>query len=200
MKRQLKRLGAMLVAFVLAITSAFMGISTKAYAQATADTKEKDVAQEDRTTASAGLSIQGNKLLDGNGKEVILRGVNIPHAWFPKYTQSSIEDVAALGSNAVRVVLSSGDAYTKNTKSELGDIIKWSKETGQICILELHDFTGSGKSADITESAVSYWREMKDIINENKDYVILNIANEWCGQWETGSLWADTYSEAIPAL
>ncbi|MGN0482955.1 MAG: cellulase family glycosylhydrolase, partial [Lachnospiraceae bacterium] len=199
MKCQLKRLGAMLMAFVLVVTSGIMGIPTKVYAQ-TSKTDKMDVTEEEATKASGGLSISGNKLLDGNGKEIILRGVNIPHAWYPKYTKSSIEDIAALGSNAVRVVLSSGDAYTKNTKSELEDIIKWSKQTGQICILELHDFTGSSKDEDITQNAVSYWREMKDIINENKDYVILNIANEWCGQWKTGDLWADTYSQAIPAL
>ena len=36
-----------------------------------------------------------------------------------------------------------------------------------------------------------------DLLNDHKDYIIVNIANEWQGSWDKGSLWSDTYIEAI---
>ena len=75
-----------------------------------------------------------------------------------------------------------------------------------ICILEVHDTTGKDSTSDLN-SAVNYWLEMKDLLNANKDYVILNIANEWCGQWDKDvtsdsdkALWKNTYVQAVQAL
>lgn len=156
------------------------------------------------------MHVEGNKLYDGNGNEFIFRGVNLPHAWYTKWTKQSIEDVAALGANSVRVVLGSGQytdqetgkkyGYAKTPKSEVEDIIQWCRQKGLVCVLELHDFTGTNTAANITERACSYWTELKDLLNENKDYVIVNIANEWQGTWKKGNLWGDTYVSAVKKL
>ena len=129
-----------------------------------------------------------------------MKGVNLPHDWYTSYTETSINAVADLGANSVRIVLGEGSKYTKTSENELKQIISRAKERGLVCILELHDFTGSDDPSDITDKAVGYWREMLDTLNSNKDYVIVNIANEWQGTWNKGSLWADTYKSAIKSL
>lgn len=146
------------------------------------------------------MYVSGGKLYDGDGNEFVMRGVNLPHDWYTDYTQQSINAVADLGANTVRIVLGEGSKYPKTTKSEVADIINWSKARGLVCVLEIHDFTGSDNASDITVNSVNYWKEMMDIINANKDYVIVNIANEWQGTWNQGNLWADTYKTAIKAL
>ena len=146
------------------------------------------------------MHVADNKLYDGANNEFIMKGVNLPHDWYTDYTQASINAVADLGANTVRIVLGEGSTYTKTTKEEVKNIINWCKARGLVCILELHDFTGNDDPADITVKAVNYWKEMLDVINANKDYVIVNIANEWQGTWNMGNLWADTYKTAVKSL
>ena len=144
-----------------------------------------------------GIHVSGNKLLDGNGEEFIFRGVNLAHAWFTDKTELSIKDISSLGANSARIVLASGDLYPKTSYDELEKIINWCEKYELICVLELHDFTGSDDPSDITEKALNYWNEVKDLLNDHKDYIIVNIANEWEGSWDKGNLWSDTYITAI---
>ena len=74
----------------------------------------------------------------------------------------------------------------------------WCKENKLICVLEAHDATGSDKVEDVV-AAAKYWAENKDILNKNADYVILNIANEWVGTWDSAT-WAKGSSEAIKVV
>ena len=144
-----------------------------------------------------GLYVSGNKLYDGKGNEFIFRGVNIPHAWFLDKTESSIKDIASLGANSARFVLATGAVFQKSTQNEVENIINWCEEYGLICVFEVHDFTGSDDPENITKDAVNYWNELKDLFNDHKDYVIVNIANEWLGSWNKGELWEETYIKAV---
>ncbi|MGN0482871.1 MAG: Ig-like domain-containing protein [Lachnospiraceae bacterium] len=172
--------------------------------------KEKKPEEKPKPVENAGLHVQGNKLLDGDDNEFIFRGVNLPHAWYTDKTELSINDVADLGANSVRVVLGSGEyrdatdgkkhGYTKTPASEVENIIKLCKKRGLVCVLELHDFTGTDTPENITTRACNYWLEMKDLLNANKDYVIVNIANEWQGTWGKGNLWKNTYVTAVKKL
>ncbi|MCI1268817.1 MAG: CIA30 family protein [Ruminococcus sp.] len=146
------------------------------------------------------MHVSGNKLYDGDGNEFVMKGVNIPHDWYTDYTKASIDAIANLGANTARIVLGEGTTYTKTTKQEVQQIITWCKQRGLVCILEIHDFTGSDDPSNITVNCVNYWKEMMDVINANKDYVIVNIANEWQGTWEKDTLWADTYEKAVTSL
>ena len=152
------------------------------------------------TLSKQGLHVSGNKLLDGNGEEFIFRGVNLPHAWFVDKTESSIKDIASLGANSARIVLACGHLYPKSSYDQVEKIINWCENEGLICVLELHDFTGSDNPNDITDISLRYWNEIKDLLNDHKDYIIVNIANEWEGSWDKGSLWADTYISAVKSL
>lgn len=153
---------------------------------------------DDQGTQTGGMYVSGGKLYAANGKEFIMRGVNVAHAWYKEQTYTSINAIADLGANCVRIVLADGQQYTKTAYSEVQDIISWCKARGLICILEVHDATGSDSTSDLN-NAVNYWIEIKDLLNENKDYVIVNIANEWYGTWN-GSAWANGYKSAIRSL
>ena len=153
----------------------------------------------DTPITSGGMYVNGTKVYDAQGKEFVMRGVNIAHAWYPEQTYTSIKAVANLGANSVRVVLADGAQWTKTTASEIENIINWCKESGMICILEVHDHTGKNSTYEL-DTAVNYWIEMKDIVNRNKDYVIVNIANEWLGEWGNGSTWENAYKDAIVKL
>lgn len=148
--------------------------------------------------ASNGFYVNGTTIRDANGNAFVMRGVNVAHAWYTSYTETSLKAIAATGANTVRVVVSDGKLYSKTSKTELTNIIKWCKENKLVCILEVHDATGSDSVSDLN-AAVNYWIEMKDVLNGNEKYVIVNIANEWYGSWN-GSAWASGYKSAIPTL
>ena len=153
------------------------------------------------TTASAasnGFYVNGTSIYDANGNIFKMRGLNIPHAWFSSYTETSIKAAASLGANTVRVVLSDGQIYSKTSSGEVEYIVNLCKQNNLICILEVHDTTGSD-STSYLNNAVNYWIELKNLLNSNTKYVILNIANEWYGSWN-GSAWAEGYKSAIKSL
>lgn len=130
--------------------------------------------------AADGFYTSGTSVYDANGNKFIMRGVNIAHAWYTSETETSIKAAASRGANCVRIVCSDGKQYTKTTASELENIISICKANKVVCILDVHDTTGSDSSSDL-DAAVEYWKEMKSILDANKKYVIVNIANEWCG-------------------
>ena len=149
---------------------------------------------------SEGIHVKGSKLYDGDGNEFIFRGVNLAHAWYQDKTKFSINEINSLGANSARIVLATGAKWTKTSYSELEKIILWCENAGLICVMEVHDFTGSDNPKDITSTALEYWREMKNLLNEHQKYVIVNIANEWLGTWNKGSLWGDTYAAAVKSM
>ncbi|NLT08193.1 MAG: cellulase family glycosylhydrolase [Ruminococcus sp.] len=145
-----------------------------------------------------GFYVDGQTIRDANGQEFIMRGVNIAHAWYKDKTEQSIKAAAAKGTNVVRIVCADGGQWTKTSADELKKIIGWCKENEQVCILEVHDATGSNNIDDVVKAA-EYWTEMKDILNENRAYVILNIANEWYGEWNSAT-WAEGSEKAIKVI
>ena len=149
-------------------------------------------------TVTGGFYVDGTTIRDANGNAFVMRGVNVAHAWYTGNTEESIKGIAATGANAVRVVLSDGQTYTKTTASEVENIINLCKQNNLICILEVHDATGSDDTNALNQ-AVNYWKELKDILNNNKAYVIVNIANEWYGTWN-GSAWAEGNKSAVKSL
>lgn len=147
-----------------------------------------------------GMYVNGTNLYDGNGNPFLFRGVSLAHAWFPSYTQTSINAVAKLGANSVRVVLADGFQWTKTSSDEVKNIISWCRQNNLVCILEVHDHTGHDDPNELDNTAADYWIGLKDILNANKDYVVVNIANEWLGTWGKGDVWTNAYCTAIKKL
>ncbi|MEU4528473.1 cellulase family glycosylhydrolase [Micromonospora ureilytica] len=150
--------------------------------------------------AAAGFSVADGRLYDANGAEFIMRGVNHAHTWYPQQT-SSFADVKALGANTVRVVLSSGDRWTRNTSADVANVISLCKANRLICVLEVHDTTGYGEqSGAITLArAVDYWLSLADVLAGQERYVIVNIGNEPYGNQNYAS-WATDNADAIKRL
>lgn len=75
-----------------------------------------------------------------------MRGVNHAHTWYPGETQS-LADIKALGANTVRVVLSDGHRWTRNSPADVANVVAQCKANRLICVLEVHDTTGYGEEA-----------------------------------------------------
>ncbi|MFF8974544.1 cellulase family glycosylhydrolase [Streptomyces sp. NPDC014995] len=135
-------------------------------------------AQSPRALAT-GLHISNGRLVEGNGNDFVMRGVNHAHTWYPGETQS-LADVKALGANTVRVVLSNGHRWTKNSPDDVANVIDQCKANRLICVLEVHDTTGYAEeaAAGTLDQAADYWIGLKDVLAGEENYVIVNIGNE----------------------
>ena len=172
--------------------------SDSASADASADTSKEDEQAPDEVTAKAGFTVSGTKLLDANGNEFVMRGINHPHSWFAQQDDTALEAIAATGANTVRIVCGSGQQYTRDSVESLNRLTDKCKELEMIAVLEIHDLTGKD-NVSLLEAGADYWIEVKDALVGREDYVILNIANEWVGEWDSQK-WCDGYTSVIPRL
>src|SRR6266545_3038048 len=93
--------------------------------------------------ASSGFHISGRFILDANGNNFIMRGVNLSHAWWPAKTSAALQNIKAKGANTVRVVLSlGGQSGDKNSASDVANVISLCKANKLVCVLEVHDTMG----------------------------------------------------------
>ncbi|MEE1761233.1 MULTISPECIES: cellulase family glycosylhydrolase [unclassified Streptomyces] len=137
------------------------------------------LAQSAPDVRATGLHISDGRLLESNGNDFVMRGVNHAHTWYPGETQS-LADIKALGANTVRVVLSDGHRWTKNSPADVANVVAQCKANRLICVLEVHDTTGYGEeaAAGTLDHAADYWIGLKDVLAGEEDYVIVNIGNE----------------------
>jgi len=140
-----------------------------------------------------GFYISGRKLLDGRGNNFIMRGINHGHNWYLDET-SSFANIKAKGANTVRVVLSSGQSWPKDDATDVANVISLCKANKLVCVLEVHDTTGYGEdqTASTLTQAVTYWKEIKNVLIGQEAYVIINIGNEPYGNNSTSNWIADT--------
>ncbi len=182
MRRNLNKIACSISAFVIALVMVVVCVSN----------------EDIKASAASGFKVNGTTIIDANGNPFVMRGVNVAHAWYADKTETSIRAIAGTGANTVRVVLSDGGQYSKTSYSEVKNIIEMCKSNKLVCVLEVHDATGSNNTYDL-DRAVNYWIEMKNLLSDYSDYVIVNIANEWYGDWN-GDAWANGYKSAIPKL
>ncbi len=167
-------------------------------ATTTALVTEATTEQQNVSYAGKGFSVSGTKLYDANGNEFIMRGVNHAHTWFKGELKTAIPAIAETGANTVRIVLSNGYQWNKDSLDSILEIIDLCKEYKLVAVLEVHDGTGKNE-VSVLEGIVDYWIEMKDALIGNEAYVILNIANEWYGDWGVDE-WAEAYISQIPRI
>lgn len=193
-----KRFLAFLTVLAMAVTMTACGKDDgKKETAGTTATTQSD-GKDEKGEVKGGFAVNGTKLLDANGNEFVFRGVNHAHTWFKDQMDTALEAIAKTGSNSVRIVLSDGYQWQKDDAESVRKIVDKCKELKMIAILEVHDGTGNN-STDALESACNYWIEIKDVLMGNEAYVILNIANEWTGDWNS-RLWRDGYVSVIPKL
>jgi hypothetical protein len=150
--------------------------------------------------ATAGFHVSGRYLLDAKGKNFIMRGINHAHTWWPTQT-SSFRNIKTKRANTIRVVLSSGHRWTKNSASDVANVINLCKTNKLVCVLEVHDTTGYGEQdgAASLAQAVNYWKSIKSVLIGQEAYVIINIGNEPYGNIDTNG-WVNATKKAITNL
>lgn len=176
-----------------AVTTAKPAVTTAKPVETTTKPAEPDVPGE-----RVGFYINGTSLYDLNGNKFVMRGINHAHTWFKNQLNTAIPAIAATGANTVRIVLSDGQQWTKDSASDVKKVIEQCKKNNLICVLEVHDITG-GNDIKGLQRVTDYWIGIKDALVGNEAYVILNIANEWVGNWDAGT-WYNGYSEAVKRL
>ena len=130
-------------------------------------------------TQATGLHISNGRLVEGNGNDFVMRGVNHAHTWYPNELQS-LADIKAQGANTVRVVLADGHRWTANSASDVANVITQCKANRLICVLEVHDTTGYGEdsAAGTLDQAADYWIGLKSVLAGQENYIVINIGNE----------------------
>ena len=155
------------------------------------------VSAQDTTAANTtGFYVDGTTIRDANGNEFIMRGVNHAYAWYKKEIETAIKASAELGCNTVRIVVSDGQKYTKTTAEEIEMLTLMCMNYKVVPIFDVHDITGNNSTSKLNKT-VNYWISLKDVLQKYEKYVIVNIANEWMGQWGNGSGWSIAYQTAI---
>lgn len=158
-----------------------------------------------RVEPAEGFQVQGDTLYDNTGAPFTMRGVNYPYAWFRSSydTEQQFADIASIGANTVRVVLSNGEQWNRVSGEEVESIIGWAKQHQLVAMLEVHDATGWGDrdSAADPQTAVDYWlsEDVKAAIEGEEAYVLINIANEPLGNNKTNQ-WVPFHTGAVEAL
>lgn len=149
-------------------------------------------------TTTTGFHTSGTTLYDAKGNPFIMRGINYPYAWYKGQEDTAIPAIARTGTNCIRIVMGDGQQYSKTSLAEIQKLLRLCKDNHLIAIVEAHDATGSDNIQDL-ENVANYWIEMKNVLIGNEANVILNIANEWTGSWDS-STWASGYQQVIPKL
>ncbi|WP_432991553.1 cellulase family glycosylhydrolase [Dactylosporangium sp. CA-233914] len=150
------------------------------------------VVYAQQASAAVGLHVSGRNIVEANGQQFIMRGVNHPHVWYTGQTRA-FADVKALGANTVRVVLGSGKRW--GPSSDVANVISLCKANKLICVLEVHDTTGYGEegAAATLDEAVNYWISQKANLVGQESYISINIGNEPIGnnnpqQWTAATV------------
>ncbi|MFM9633526.1 MULTISPECIES: glycoside hydrolase family 5 protein [Streptomyces] len=154
----------------------------------------------DEAEAAIGIRVSNGRVVEANGNDFVMRGVNHPHAWYTDRT-GSLADIKAKGANTVRVVLSSGHHWPMTSIAEVSTIVRLCKRNRLICVLEVHDTTGYGEvsgAATLSEAA-DYWIKVRGALQGQEKYVVINIGNEPHGN-KGYEHWTSDTSAAIQKL
>ncbi|SFD47717.1 cellulase family glycosylhydrolase, partial [Streptomyces aidingensis] len=157
-------------------------------------------AEEPAAPAATGLHISEGRLLEANGNDFVMRGINHPHTWYQGETQS-FADIKATGANTVRVVLGSGQRWGPDSPEDVAGVVGLCKANRLICVLEVHDTTGYAEepAAATLDQAADYWIGLKDVLDGEEDYVVINIGNEPWGNTDPEG-WTEPTIAAVQKL
>jgi mannan endo-1,4-beta-mannosidase len=154
------------------------------------------------------LQVNGAQLEDGSGNTIVLRGVNYPiiddyNVQLNNYAdvEHKIDQVALTGANCIRFpwylngthykdlmnpVQNPGygagtlEGYVNN--GHLSHLLAYTFQQGMIPILEIHNLSGSDNYTSFQNDVVAgFWTDpaVLQVIDENKAYLIINLANEF---------------------
>jgi mannan endo-1,4-beta-mannosidase len=138
-----------------------------------------------------GFRVDGRRLLDRCGEEVVLRGINRMTVVMDRDGIPSFPQIARTGANTVRIMW-----MTWRPAAEAAPAVANAVRSGTIPILELHDATGRWERLP---EVVDFWLQpqMLEIIRRHEHEMIVNIANEAGDHGVTDEQFFDGYRTAI---
>jgi hypothetical protein len=159
--------------------------------------EEPPAAERPPGSTGTGFFVRDGRLYDRLGSDFVIRGINHPVVWFRDQAQAWMEAIADTGANTVRIVWETADGQGRPSPLPLlRDAIASAIELEMIPMVELHDVTGDTTNAGVLEMAQYYARaDVKEILLEFEDYLLVNIANEW-----SGNDFANAYQAVITTL
>lgn len=196
--------------FILAFGFAFLGLHAQQPAQET-------------------LKVNGQILTTVSGAEIILRGINYPIiddgdislANAAQY-EHKIDEAALTGANAIRIPWYTDGTHWRDNPDfggpgivqgyvndgHLSDLIGYCYTKGMIPILEIHNITCSNNWETFNNVVMPWWESetVLNIIEEHKEYIIINPANEfgyamWAGNTAAAmTIFQNNYNAAISSL
>ena len=144
-------------------------------------------------TPAATIHTSGNMVLGVCGDTLVLRGVNYaPYDWGYDNTQLYLNQVAQTGANAVRMSWYAYSTAPYYTDALLDSAIAACIRNKMIPIIELHDLTCDGTTADVDTLITWYTAANRvAIFNKYQSSLIIDIANEvgyvnWSGNVPVG--------------
>jgi len=161
------------------------------------------------------FTVEGTKILDPNGNEFYIKGVNIngPGWCFPRDTMQDVQLITDVWKfNTVRLCAAIGWEWSKDYNKDLDPIIKAFTEKKIAVILEVHDYTGiyppqEEYRGDVKKFIPSistlkeWWLDKANRFKDNP-YVWFNIMNEpgaGCSK-ESADNWLKIHSLLIEAI
>ncbi|WP_433050025.1 cellulase family glycosylhydrolase [Dactylosporangium sp. CS-033363] len=157
-------------------------------------------AEAEAAETTQGIQVRNGRLVEANGSDLVLRGVNHDFIWYPD-KNGSFAAIKATGANAVRVPLGMGYQFRRTKPEEVRTIVGLCRQQRLVCILDAHDTSGFGqdKKAVPMADAVAFWLSLKSELAGQEDHIIVNVANEPFGvgaDWP----WAQQSADAIRTL
>ncbi|MFQ3579075.1 MAG: endo-1,4-beta-xylanase, partial [Bacteroidales bacterium] len=146
-------------------------------------------------------------LLDANGNNFIMKGINVPLSWYQTQVNGSIAALRTnTGSNCLRIVVNAGYNGTTATPTNVWqNCVQLCIDNKMIPMVELHDWTGSTNTTNDFTNMANWFVTHADYFKkpEIARYILLNICNEW-GTWQTansnGAAWRDGFNQAVTLI
>jgi mannan endo-1,4-beta-mannosidase len=136
--------------------------------------------------AFADWSVQGAQILDPNKQNFIYRGISLGEFVSATPLLFLQRDLATTGANAIKVPV-----YSGTSAATLEAYLKLCKENKSVCVFSYmgaYGYTDSN-AQDSPAGIPQYWLSpsIKAVLDANKDYAIINIANGPTGNSITAS-------------
>ncbi|MFW7379804.1 MAG: glycoside hydrolase family 5 protein [Oligoflexus sp.] len=166
------------------------------------------IVDEDHEGGQSTFYVKNGKLFDKSGHEFIMRGVNNPHAYYLEQSYQALTEIKNMGFNTVRIVWCADnlqradrcDPKDMHPIEELRKVLKRMKELQLVAVLNLQNATGSDETEHLAAMVDWYLKpDVKQVLIDYQDILLLNIANEWFGTWsDAAQNYRKTYMEQIP--
>lgn len=180
------------------------------YGCGVSDDKTDWAVQSSSKIASTTFYVKGGQLYDRTNHAFVIRGLNMPFAYYFERSFQALENAKANNFNAVRIVWCAdnlvryGRCEPKDflPVQELDRVLAKMRSLELVAVMNLQNATGSNDPGDLVKMSEWYMREdVKTLLNRYKDMLIINIANEWFGSWEDPSnIYRDTYLNEITRI